>query len=55
MEIFKTFFRMSLIPDLNMNYKWLINLLEVNLKPQLDTSIPEEKQESQAGKNYTKH
>ena len=55
MEIFKAFFRMSLISDLNMNNKWLINLLEVKLKTQLDRSIPEEKQESQAGKNYTKH
>lgn len=33
-----------------MNYKWLISLLEVNLKTQLDISILQEKQESQAGK-----
>lgn len=55
MEIFNNFFGISLIPDLNINYKWLINLLEVNLKTQVDTNIPEEKQENQWGKNYIKH
>lgn len=51
---FKTF-RMSLIPKLNMNYNWLVNLLEVNLKTHLDIRVPKEKQENQAWKNYTKH
>lgn len=55
MESFKTFFRMSLIPYLNRYYKLLINLLEVNLKTQLEMSIPEEKQENHTGKSYTKH